>query len=33
MTVTKGGQGQLSVTNVNPEEVKWDSSDLNILRL
>lgn len=30
MTVIKGGQGQLSVTNVNPEEVKWDSSDLNI---
>lgn len=30
MTVIKGGQGQLAITNVDPEKIKWDTSDLGI---
>ena len=30
MTVIKGGQGQLTITNVDPEKIKWDTSDYGI---
>lgn len=30
MTVTKGGQGQLTITNVDPSTIKWSTSDLDI---
>ena len=30
MTVIKGSQGQLTITNVDPEKIKWDSSDYDI---
>lgn len=30
MTVIKGGQGQLIITNVDPEKIKWDTSDYGI---
>lgn len=30
LTVVKGGQGQLSVTNVDPSTIQWNTSDLNI---
>ena len=30
MTVIKGGQGQLTITNVDPEKIKWGTSDYGI---
>ena len=30
MTVIKGGQGQLTITNVDPEKIKWNTSDYGI---
>lgn len=30
MTVIKGGQGQLTITNVDSEKIKWDTSDYGI---
>lgn len=30
MTVIKGGQGQLTITNVDPEKIKWDTSNYGI---
>lgn len=30
MIVIKGGQGQLTITNVDPEKIKWDTSDYGI---
>ena len=30
MTVIKGGQGQLTITNEDPEKIKWDTSDYGI---
>lgn len=30
MTVIKGGQGQLTITNVDPEKIEWGTSDYGI---